>query len=317
MKTISAVIITINNKDVVNAIDSVRSSCSQIVVVDTGSTQEHLGFLKQIEGIELHYFKWCEDFSAARNYGLQFANGDYILTIDSDEVLEKQIHADKLEKDFYFVRQVSEKHSDVWSARLFKNKEGYYYENLVHETIEQYITNDNYENTNIVLNHSGYSLNANEYNEKVERNFRLMLRDKKNKVRNFHLGNFYFIKGNLRKSIKHYKKALNDEINNEHKAMIYNNLYSVINVKGYWLKNPLEYLYKSIAIFPYQLQARVIIVEYLMNNITVSAIPFLKKQLETIKNIYENKLSKLQCDIKLTNNYFQLKTKELNKWQYQ
>ncbi|MBK6773405.1 MAG: glycosyltransferase [Ignavibacteria bacterium] len=101
MKTISAVIITINNKDVVNAIDSVRSSCSQIVVVDTGSTQEHLGFLKQIEGIELHYFKWCEDFSAARNYGLQFANGDYILTIDSDEVLEKQIHADMLTADIY------------------------------------------------------------------------------------------------------------------------------------------------------------------------------------------------------------------------
>ena len=46
MKTISAVIITINNKDVVNAIDSVRSSCSEIIVVDTGSDQEHLGFLK-------------------------------------------------------------------------------------------------------------------------------------------------------------------------------------------------------------------------------------------------------------------------------
>ena len=61
--------------DVVNAIDSVRSSCSEIIVVDTGSRSEHLGFLKQIEGIELHHFKWCDDFSAAHNYGLQFATG--------------------------------------------------------------------------------------------------------------------------------------------------------------------------------------------------------------------------------------------------
>ena len=168
MKTISAVIITINNKDIVNAIDSVRSSCSQIVVVDTGSTQEHLGFLKQIEGIELHYFKWCEDFSAARNYGLQFANGDYILTIDSDEVLEKQIHADKLTADIYGLLQKNNSTNKIWSSRLFKNHIGITYRNKLHETIDHFITPTNYLRCDAKLIHTGYALSMEDLTKKTE-----------------------------------------------------------------------------------------------------------------------------------------------------
>ena len=319
MKTISAVIITINNKDVVNAIDSVRSSCSEIIVVDTGSDQEHLGFLKQIEGIELHHFKWCDDFSAARNYGLQFATGDYILTIDSDEVLEKQIHADKLTADIYGLLQKNSSQNKIWSSRLFKNHIGIKYRNKLHETIDQYIRPGNYLRCDARLIHTGYAMTAEELERKLDRNERIIKTDYDNEVRNFHLGNFALVRGKNTKAIRYYKKALKDRLNNEHLAMTYNNLYTAYIKRGFFLKNPVTYLIKSLELFPNQFYGRSLIIEYLFNTTTnknaTQQTSLIKKQINILKNIYENGMSQLQNDIEIGAGYFNKKIQELEKWQ--
>ena len=47
-------------------------------------------------------FKWCDDFSAARNYAKRFAVNDLILSIDADEVLGGTFTGN--ESEAYWVR---------------------------------------------------------------------------------------------------------------------------------------------------------------------------------------------------------------------
>lgn len=318
MKTISAVIITINNKDIVNAIDSIRSSCKQIIIVDTGSTPEHLEFLKQIEGIELYHFKWCDDFSAARNYGLQFARGDYILTIDSDEILEKQILADKLTADIYGILQKNSSQNKIWSSRLFKNHIGIKYKNKLHETIDQYRTPSNYLRCDARLIHTGYAMTIQELEEKLDRNERIIKTDYDNEVRNFHLGNFALVRGKNNKAIRYYKRALKDRLNNEHLAMTYNNMYTAYIKRGWFLSDPVKYLIKSLELFPNQFYGRSLIIEYLFNTLNTVNVTqqksLIQKQINILKDIYENGMSQLQNDIEIGAGYFNKKIQELEKW---
>jgi glycosyltransferase involved in cell wall biosynthesis len=68
---------------------SVRALASQIVVVDTGSTDRTVDIAREF-GAEVHSFSWCDDFSAARNAALEHATGDWILILDADEELKPE-----------------------------------------------------------------------------------------------------------------------------------------------------------------------------------------------------------------------------------
>jgi glycosyltransferase involved in cell wall biosynthesis len=71
------------------ALTSVKDICSQMIVVDTGSADNTASIAASL-GVEIHYFKWINDFSAARNFALQFLYTDWIIVIDSDEELNKE-----------------------------------------------------------------------------------------------------------------------------------------------------------------------------------------------------------------------------------
>lgn len=59
------------------------------VFVDTGSTDSSLSILES-KGISWHSFDWIDDFSAARNFGLSKAKGEWIFIIDPDERIAPQ-----------------------------------------------------------------------------------------------------------------------------------------------------------------------------------------------------------------------------------
>lgn len=68
------------------ALNSVSPFVNQIVVVDTGSLDDTAS--KAIRsGAEVYFFEWIDDFSAARNYALQLLHTDWVLMLDSDELL--------------------------------------------------------------------------------------------------------------------------------------------------------------------------------------------------------------------------------------
>lgn len=86
--SISAVLIVKNEeKMLARCLESVRSICDQIVVVDTGSSDRTVEIAESF-GATMGYFEWNRDFSAARNASLELATGQWALWIDADEVLD-------------------------------------------------------------------------------------------------------------------------------------------------------------------------------------------------------------------------------------
>lgn len=67
-------------------LESVRSLADEIVIVDTGSTDQTVAIAQSL-GAQVYAFAWIGDFSAARNESLTHATCDWILVLDADEVL--------------------------------------------------------------------------------------------------------------------------------------------------------------------------------------------------------------------------------------
>jgi glycosyltransferase involved in cell wall biosynthesis len=65
---------------------SIKSVADEIVVVDTGSADRSAD-IARIFGARVYDFTWMDDFSAARNHGLERASADWILIMDPDETV--------------------------------------------------------------------------------------------------------------------------------------------------------------------------------------------------------------------------------------
>jgi glycosyltransferase involved in cell wall biosynthesis len=149
------------------AIDSVRSIVSEIVIVDTGSTDGTLDIAKRYAAKVFHR-PWDDDFSAPRNYSLEQATKDWILVLDADEAIAgeelndlvahtKHPHIcwEFMQRHYTNDHRLSEFKSCVreypkWEktyagyfesnlVRLFPNHRGIEYRGRVHELVEHKI----------------------------------------------------------------------------------------------------------------------------------------------------------------------------------
>jgi Tfp pilus assembly protein PilF len=71
------------------ALDSVQGLVHELIVVDTGSTDDTI-VIAQGYDAQVHPFPWTDDFAAARNGALGYATGDWVLVLDADEVLQPE-----------------------------------------------------------------------------------------------------------------------------------------------------------------------------------------------------------------------------------
>lgn len=62
----------------------------ELIVVDTGSRDETVS-IARAAGARILHRPWDDDFSAARNFGLAAATGDWILYLDADEMLSAEL----------------------------------------------------------------------------------------------------------------------------------------------------------------------------------------------------------------------------------
>lgn len=65
-------------------LDGHRGLWDQAVVLDTGSTDDS-ATVAAAHGARVARFRWCDDFSAARNAALDLCSGRWILVLDADE----------------------------------------------------------------------------------------------------------------------------------------------------------------------------------------------------------------------------------------
>lgn len=59
----------------------------EIVLADTGSTDRTVELARKYTS-RIYHFDWCDDFSAAKNFAMQKASHDWILSLDCDEYIE-------------------------------------------------------------------------------------------------------------------------------------------------------------------------------------------------------------------------------------
>jgi glycosyltransferase involved in cell wall biosynthesis len=75
-------------KNIAKALGLLRPHFAEIVVVDTGSSDQTLALASE-HADKVLSFAWGDDFSAARNFSLTQAVNDWVLVVDCDEFLEE------------------------------------------------------------------------------------------------------------------------------------------------------------------------------------------------------------------------------------
>lgn len=120
------------------------------IVVDTGSTDRTVEIAESM-GATVYSFEWINDFSAAKNYAISKASGDWIAFLDADEYLTDE-WAQKLllllEKadnaSCYAVRTPllnldddGKVKSSVRHVRFFRREKGLAYQNPIHEVLKK------------------------------------------------------------------------------------------------------------------------------------------------------------------------------------
>lgn len=142
MSTISACLIVKNESaHLARCLDSLVGWVDEIIVVDTGSTDDTVAIARRYTS-HVHFFRWCDDFSAARNAALQYATQDWILIVDADhevpEVTRSLIPLYLAKQDattpcVLLFRQLTQGDPAFFVRGLFPNHVGLRFAGRVHE----------------------------------------------------------------------------------------------------------------------------------------------------------------------------------------
>ena len=150
-----------------DCLQSLRSFADEVVVVDTGSTDESIK-LAVDAGARVREYPWTGDFAAARNYALDLAVGEWVLYIDADERLRPRNRAAARhllsEGGVGFTVDLHPRMG--WTAyreyRLWRNEPSIRFRGVIHETVLDSLRAaaegalDNIPRSGLVIDHLGY-----------------------------------------------------------------------------------------------------------------------------------------------------------------
>jgi len=187
MPTLSLCMIVKNEADYLErCLNSVKDLVDEIIVVDTGSTDNTIEIAKKFNAKVIEH-KWSNDFSEARNISLINATEDWILVLDADETISKkdlekirELIKSKSVMGYFLIQRtyMNDSSSPKWISskgdsytesknyggwvysyliRLFRNKKEIFFENPVHETVEYSIKriNGKIKEADIPIHHHG------------------------------------------------------------------------------------------------------------------------------------------------------------------
>lgn len=194
---ISACVIVKNEeRNIQQWLENVRRIADEIIVVDTGSQDRTVELARQ-GGAALYEFAWIHDFSAAKNYALDQAHGDWIVFLDADEYFTEDAlrRLPQVLREVHPQRKVAglispwinidlDNHgrviSQAYQMRVFRRSRTLRYVGNVHEMLRNMAMDSGkreYRMTDLAILHTGYSSHIIE--AKSRRNLELLLKEQK------------------------------------------------------------------------------------------------------------------------------------------
>ncbi len=152
----------------------IKPYVDEVIIVDTGSKDNSKEIAKKYTS-EVYDFKWCDDFSRARNFSISKTKKEWILWLDPDEFVSKKDLArikelvnDKGFLGYRFIQEtiVNDRKHIQGICKLFQNKKGIRFVYQIHESVMPSIKNvgGKIGRTGIVIKHkSSYDLEKAQY----------------------------------------------------------------------------------------------------------------------------------------------------------
>lgn len=135
-------------KNLAKSIKSLKNQVNEIVVVDTGSTDNTMAVARKL-GAKVYSFPWQDDFSKARNFALSKAKGDWLVLLDADEYFTaktagniRQVIRQAQQADALLIQMVNydvdkaEIQDYFYQLRIVRNQQGLHYEGKIHEELK-------------------------------------------------------------------------------------------------------------------------------------------------------------------------------------
>ena len=155
---------------------SVTGVVDEIVLLDTGSSDRTQEIARSF-GAKVYDYKWCNDFSAARNEALKYVQGDWVLVLDADEYLVPEIVPSlkqAIKNEAYLVINLLRLEVGAASSpyslvsRLFRRHPNIYFSRPYHALVDDSVALILEQETHwkignlpgVAMNHAGYQKNA-------------------------------------------------------------------------------------------------------------------------------------------------------------
>lgn len=215
---------------------SVENLVDEIVIVDTGSKDKTKDIAK-LFGAKLFDFKWGNDFSAARNFALSKATGQWRLILDADEYIERGSRSDilcMLNKNLVgqiLILNSFNKEGEIHYSKDYMSRiiyRGITYVGQIHEQIDSNLPRVR---TNIEVAHDGY-LHKDKYNRNISILYEAIENNSEDSYLLYQLSHTLFLGGEVEEAFKWYEE-----------------FYKISKVnEGYRCSAIVDFLYNIIAV---------------------------------------------------------------------
>lgn len=254
MITLSLCMIVKNEEDTLSrCLESAQNLFDEIIIVDTGSNDKTKEIAKKYTN-KIYDFKWCDDFSQARNYSFSKATKEYIMWLDADDIIldEDLNKLKKLKEDldkntdmvilkYNLLNKDNESVLTYYRERIVKKNKHYKWISPIHEVITP---SGNIIYKDIAITHkkikeSDPKRNLKIFEKMIQKNYTFDARQ------TFYYARELYYNNMLEESISIYNKFLdmdNAWIENKISACI--DLYNIY-IKKNDPKKALSYLFKT------------------------------------------------------------------------
>lgn len=271
--TITLCMIVKDEADCINAcLESVKGLVSEIIIIDTGSTDQTIEICEN-HGAKVYTYKWKNDFADARNYGLSFSTGDWILWLDADEELDASkkanipeilnntnAHLLALPVLNYFGKTTPVDKNNVYliyQLRLFRNHKNITFHNRIHETplLSLNVTDKDIKDIPVSIHHYGYLQEVTDKKQKGQRNIRLLEKEMSDPAHSpwieYHLASEFYRQEKYQQAFQYVNKSILLFLQKDQKppSLLYKLKYTILietnSLEGAWPS-----IEKAILLYP-------------------------------------------------------------------